>query len=104
MWKNKDGTPKETYSMNLIWTENNDMEHWWYECWVKWDGCINFFIARNIPFEKGLDSNSNKREENGACDDYFHICNIDAMINKLIELKKVAMEHFKDLEEWSITK
>ena len=101
MWKDKPNGTKEEHWIDLIWVDDEDENtHWSNECSVKWDGCIHYIQAGNIPFEKGLDSNSNKREEKGACDDYIHICDIDDMINKLIELKKVAMIHFKDKEAW----
>lgn len=101
MWKDKPGGTKEDHWIDLIWTDNPDEStYWWSECSVKWDGCIHYSIAGNIPFEQYLDSNSNNREVKGACDDYFHICDIDDIINKLIELKKIAMNHFKDSEEW----
>jgi hypothetical protein len=106
MWINKpNGTNEESW-IDLIWIDNikdNDLSYWWAECSVKWDGCIHFSTAGNIPFSEGLDSNSKKREETSACDDYIHICDIDNMIDKLVKLKEFAMKHFTN-EEWHLTK
>lgn len=104
MWIDKPRGTKEEHWIDLIWVDNNDLTCWWNECSVKWDGCIHYSKAGNIPFELGLDSNSKNREEAGACDDYIHICDIDDLINKLLELKKVAQAHFKDKEDWSDNK
>lgn len=104
MWIDKPRGTKEEHWIDLIWVDDGDLTSWWEECSVKWDGCIHYNQAGNIPFEKELDSNSNKREEKGACDGYFHICEIDDLINKLLELKKVAQVHFKDKEYWSDNK
>ncbi len=102
MWIDKAGGTKQDSWIDLIWVTDDDHSTWWTECSVKWDGCIHYSDAVNIPFEKGLDSNSGKiRDEKGACDCYIHICEIDDMIKKLIELRKVAQAHFKDSEEWN---
>lgn len=101
-WKNNPTGKIEDHWIDLIWqdgSEENDER--WMEASVKWDGCIHFRTAGNIPFSKDYgDSNSTEREKNGASDDYIHICDIDILINQLLELKKKAIAHFG--EEWNI--
>lgn len=51
---------------------------------LKWDGCIDY------------------RELNGAGGEvhqYLHICDIDEMIAKLQEIKRLGVEHFNN-EYW----
>lgn len=72
-------------------------------CWkyasVKWDGCIHFHQAGNVPYQKSYGiANSINRDE-AACDDYIHICDIEKMIESLTSLKKAAMEYFKNRED-----
>lgn len=73
-------------SIRLINEEYNDTE-----AYIKWDGCIEFRKYWNgyIPD----DEYSKEKEEN--CD-YIHICDIDEMILKLQELKRIAKEYFSE--------
>lgn len=101
MWKDKPQGTKEDHWIDLIWQDGSEEEDRWMEAAVKWDGCIHFNKAGNIPFSKEYgESEDKKRESHGACDDYIHICDIDQFINILIELKKKAQDHFKNHDEW----
>lgn len=73
--------------------ELNDLEFKQEECWpkhtaiVKWGGCIHY--NEDMP-----------EEVSGS--QYIHICDIDHLIARLVELRKLAFQHFKDKypEEW----
>jgi len=67
---------------------------YWYYADIRWDGCIHFNHAGNIPF-----GNKYKDRNNGeACDSYYHICDIDELIERLITLRNEARNHFG--EDW----
>jgi hypothetical protein len=75
------------------------------KCWtrasIKWDGCIHFHIAGNVPFSKDDGSVGSSFRDKAACDDYIHICNLKSFIEKLQKLEKFAKEYFRTEEEWS---
>ena len=90
----------ENHWIDLIYKqeEEDELSHWAHAC-VKWDGCIHFDKASNVPFSKEYGfHNGNRNKE--ACDDYIHICDIDDFIKMLEALKQKAIEHFKDQEYW----
>lgn len=58
----------------------------WYKAAVKWDGCIHYDSATNVPF--GIPD----RRTDSDC--YWHICDIDHEIERLQALKEAALEHF----------
>lgn len=66
--------------------------HWWNAV-VKWDGCIHLHHAGNVPFRDDFGYADGTRDK-GACDDYFHICELDDLIARLQALKAAALEHF----------
>lgn len=65
------------------WLEIEDPEKC-YDAVVKWDGCINLY--KRYPDELEGDP------------DYVHICDLDDFINRLLELKRIALQHFG--EDW----
>lgn len=80
-------------------SEDGSLSFWTY-AQLRWDGCIHLLKARNMPFNKIFGMPNSKRDPD-AYDDYFHICDIDEMIDLLKSLKQTAMEHFKGKEDWS---
>ena len=66
----------------------------WYEASVRWDGCIHFSQAGNVPFDDEHGRADGKRDAQ-ACDDYIHICDIDTLIARLQALKAAALQHFE---------
>jgi hypothetical protein len=65
--------------------------HQWYRADVKWDGCVHFYRSYNGA---QLDAIGSLEDI-----DYLHICDIDDMIMRLQELKKIATLHFNN-DEW----
>ena len=61
----------------------------WYRAYVKWDGCIEFYRAFNVPFTLQEADHVLVEDE-----DQIHICDIDETIELLQGLKKVAIEKF----------
>ena len=55
-----------------------------YDAVVKWDGCIDLY--KRYPNELEDDP------------DYVHICDLDDFIARLLELKRIALQHFG--EDW----
>ena len=70
----------------------------WYEAMVKWDGCIHFYQAGNVPFDATFGQSEGPRDES-ACDDYIHICDLDDFIARLAALRDAARAHFGE-KEW----
>lgn len=68
-------------------------DYTWHEAIVKWDGCVHFHQAGNIPFDEHY-GRSDKERPHPAVDDYIHICDVDDMIARLQALKAAALEHF----------
>ena len=64
----------------------------WYEAYVKWDGCVNFYQAYNNPLPEKIEN----------LDDigYLHICDLEAHIKRLQDIHKKALEHFG--QDWPI--
>jgi hypothetical protein len=79
-------------------TERDEWFCWKYAS-VKWDGCIHFSQAGNVPFEKYYGTAKSAKRHEAACDDDIHICDIDEMIEALVSLKAFAMEYFKNRED-----
>lgn len=74
-----------------------ELESDWYRISVRWDGCIDYSKAGNVPFS----INGQKLEDEDrlqSCDDYCHICDVDGMIELLQQVKELAKEHFG--EDW----
>ncbi|WP_299831370.1 hypothetical protein [uncultured Metabacillus sp.] len=57
----------------------------------KWDGCIDYRRYYN-----GFKVDDEYSEEKANNTDYIHICEIDDMIEKLQEIKKIAQENFTE--------
>lgn len=76
-------------------SKEDSIDEYWSYASVKWDGCINYSQAGNIPYSKecGLPDDT-KRDKNGACDDYIHICDIDEIIEKLTKLRDILNDRF----------
>lgn len=55
----------------------------------KWDGCINYH-----KYENGYTVDDEYSEDRNKTSQYIHICDINDMIEKLQEIKKIAEEHF----------
>jgi hypothetical protein len=72
-------------------------------CWkyasVKWDGCIHFSQAGNVPYGEEFGTPNTERNE-ASCDDGMHICDIDELIDVLQSLKIKAQKHFKNRGAW----
>ena len=74
--------------------EEKTQSHWlvvedtkgWYSAIVKWDGCVDFTRVHNLPLPIQEDSNQ--------LVDHIHYCDIDEEIERLIALKKKAIEFF----------
>lgn len=82
---------KETTDSWLTVIDNEDPELGvWYKAIVKWDGCIHLNRYFNNPYIK-----NEKSEENDA-PDYIHICELNNYINRLIALRDIANEFYKD--------
>lgn len=81
-------------SNNDIWKVQKANEHLltliepnqWYRADIKWDGCVHFYRSHNGAQLDAIGSLENI--------DYIHICEIDDMIMRLQELKRMALEHF----------
>ena len=79
-------------------------DHWlelkdpngFYRAVAKWDGCIHFNQYGNIPLT--IDP---ERKDKACSDDYIHICYLDSHIERLLELKRLAQEHFNDNGYWN---
>ena len=67
--------------------------HYWWCADVRFDGCVTLFNAGNVPFGDAYGHASDQRDH-PACDDSFHICDIDDLIARLQALKTAALEHF----------
>ena len=65
----------------------------WSRAEIRLDGCIHYHEYGNLPYL--LDP---ERKDEGCCDDYIHICNIDDHIKRLQDLRDIAREHFG--EDW----
>lgn len=101
-WKNRPNGHNTDAWLDIMWQEeSDDGDDHWTQASVKFDGCIHFSQAGNVPFGKdyGYHGDSKERDKS-ACDGYFHICDLDDMIKKLQELKKKAVEHFG--EGWEL--
>ena len=81
---NKSDDGKTVISVALKDAINNS-----YEVTFKWDGCIDFWKYCNgfTPEDKMTE----EEYENSV--DYIHICDIDEMITRLTELKKIMGEY-----------
>jgi hypothetical protein len=55
----------------------------------KWDGCLDYNQYLN-----GYTVDDEPSEEKSRNREYIHICDIDVMINKLQEIKKIAQMKF----------
>jgi hypothetical protein len=75
-----------------VWLEVADPDGW-YEAVVKWDGCIHFHHAGNVPFRDDFGHSTTARDKH-ACDDYIHLCDLDDMIARLQALREVAVGYF----------
>lgn len=71
------------------WLEIED-EDGWSSAQVKWDGCIHYSQYFNNPIHD--------KKRNPQDTDTLHICDIDAFIKELQEIKRLAQEHFGS--EW----
>ena len=81
---NKSDDEKRVVSVALKDTVNNS-----YTATFKWDGCIDIF-----KYSNGFTPEDKMSEEEYTDNvDYIHICDIDEMIVRLTELKKI-MEEF----------
>lgn len=90
MWKieqiNREKWSGENNAISLRLT---DEEYGDTEAHIKWDGCIDY-----RQYSNGFSPNDPESIEKAENCDYIHICDIDQMILKLQEIKKVAEQHF----------
>ncbi len=94
------GSSKEYYA-NFV-CDIDKEGYFWAAATVKWDGCIHFNKAGNVPFSEEYGSpTSNKPRDSAACDDYIHICNLDDFIRKLLALRKTCKKYFPSQEAWN---
>lgn len=56
----------------------------------KWDGCIDY-----RSYSNGYDWKHECSEDCPCCEDYIHICDIDAFADGLRKIKKIAIEFYK---------
>lgn len=59
----------------------------WFTAWTSSDGCVHLHRVHNVPLP--IDE-----ENDQQIVDYLHICDLDAMIERLQALKATALEHF----------
>ena len=71
--------------------EIQDPENW-YKALVKWDGCIDFHRAYNLPFI------NESKDDPGQLVDCLHICDINDLIQRLQALKELAKIHFQSCQ------
>ena len=64
-------------------------EDGWYECYMKWDGCCQYYVYSNVP----------AGEPNAEEPDTIHICDLDQEIAGLQSLREFARQHFGP--DWS---
>lgn len=86
----------------MTWTEDSaESNEWfmslhdpdgWYEARVKYDGCFEFIRAHNHPLPE-------LPEPTSQMIDQIHICDVDDLIARLQELKRLAYAKFGD-EFW----
>lgn len=62
-------------------------QHWVYFN-LKWDGCLNYWHARNEPYGKDF----GLYDRQSGIDEYIHICDIDDMISQLIMIKQESLK------------
>lgn len=68
----------------------------WYQATIKHDGCIDFRHAANSPFTlpDGSSLPEWARPKDGDdCDADLHICDLDALIERLQALRDFARQH-----------
>lgn len=82
----------EDHWVDLI-SEKDEQGFYWWHAYIKWDGCIGLSHAGNIPFGEPFKFH-NEARGHPSCDDSFHICDIDDMIERLQKLKAAAEAHF----------
>jgi len=77
------------------WLEANDPEGF-YKAIVKWDGCTHFNDYGSVP--RQTDPKLKEQFEQ-----YYHICDLRTLIERLQELYEIAKNHFQESypEEWS---
>ena len=89
--------------LNEVWKVHAESEYLltllepnqWFRADIKWDGCVHFYRSHNnTPLDIIKDLQNV---------DYIHICDIDDMILRLQELKRLATAHFKN-EYWEDSK
>jgi hypothetical protein len=87
--KTSDGT---TVSINVV-----DKEYRNASVWFKWDGCVDYH-----KFENGFTVDDKPSKEKSETSQYIHICELDEMIERLQEIKKIAEQYFnkKDFETY----
>ncbi|PAD70679.1 hypothetical protein CHH83_02425 [Bacillus sp. 7586-K] len=74
----------EIISINVVDKEYNETS-----ISFKWDGCVDF-----RQYQNGFKVDDEHSEEKVRNSQYIHICEIDDMIEKLQEIKKIAQENF----------
>ncbi|MGG3890283.1 hypothetical protein [Metabacillus fastidiosus] len=62
----------------------------------KWDGCVDY-----RKYENGFTVDDESSEERSRNSQYIHICELDEMIERLQEIKKIAENHF-DKEDFKM--
>lgn len=84
----------EDHWVEFLDAEMKDPNSRWYHATVKWDGCIHFNRYHNRPWDP---SEVNRHEDV----DYLHICDLDAEIARLTELRDKAKAYFTEKRgEW----
>lgn len=74
-----------------------EYDYYWMMASVKWDGCVDLYMAGNVPFDSKYGEPYSNRDE-AACDSYIHICNIPETIKDLSALWDLQRELFPQLQ------
>lgn len=66
-----------------------DKEHRDTSAYFKWNGCVNY-----TKYNNGFTVDDEPSAERSKNSQYIHICELDEMIERLQEIKKIAKLHF----------
>jgi hypothetical protein len=69
----------------------------WGEARVKWDGCVDLFLAGNVPYDHEHGWALTKRDKD-ACDSCIHICGIPDFSKDLEKIFALQVSEFPDLD------
>ena len=91
-WKKNPKGIYESHWIDLI-SDVDEDGHYWWKCYVKWDGCIQIDRAFNVPFGEPT-----RDGDHMAMEDGLHLCDLDEFIERLTKLRDAAKAHFG--KEW----